>query len=76
MLELTPFTGRTHQLRVHLSFIGHPILGDKKYGRDTKFSRLALHAFRIGFVHPRTGNFIEVKTDIPKEFLEAVGDFS
>jgi 23S rRNA pseudouridine1911/1915/1917 synthase len=72
LLELTPETGRTHQLRVHLSFIGHPILGDKKYGRGTKFSRLALHAFRIGFIHPRTNDFIEIKTDIPGEFLEAI----
>jgi 23S rRNA pseudouridine1911/1915/1917 synthase len=72
LLELTPFTGRTHQLRVHLSYIGHPILGDKKYGRDTKFSRMALHAYRIGFVHPRSNKFIEIKTDIPKEFLKEV----
>lgn len=73
LLELMPTTGRTHQLRVHLSFIGHPILGDRKYGRDTKFSRLALHAFRIGFIHPRTNKFIEVKTVIPQEFLEVFG---
>ena len=72
LLELMPFTGRTHQLRVHLSFIGHPILGDRKYGRDTEFSRLALHAYRIGFIHPRTNKFIEFKTAIPKEFLEAI----
>jgi len=71
LLELTPYTGRTHQIRVHLSFIGHPILGDRKYGRDTKFSRLALHAYRIGFIHPRTNKFIEIKTDIPKDFLRA-----
>ncbi len=70
LLRLTPFTGRTHQLRVHLSFIGYPILGDKKYGRNTEFSRLALHADYLGFVHPRTDKFIEVRTDIPKEFLE------
>lgn len=73
LLELTPFTGRTHQLRVHLSFIGYPILGDKKYGRDTKFSRMALHAYRIGFIHPRTEKFIEIKTAIPKEFLQVFG---
>ena len=69
LLKLTPFTGRTHQLRVHLSFIGHPILGDKKYGRNTKFSRLALHAHFIGFIHPRTDKFIEFKTNIPNDFL-------
>jgi 23S rRNA pseudouridine1911/1915/1917 synthase len=69
LLKLTPFTGRTHQLRVHLSFIGHPILGDKKYGRDTEFSRLALHADYLGFIHPRTNKFAEVKAEIPEEFL-------
>jgi len=72
LLELTPFTGRTHQLRVHLSFIGHPILGDRKYGRDNKFSRMALHAYRLGFTHPRTGKFIEIKTAIPQEFVKAI----
>ncbi|MFH1577612.1 MAG: RluA family pseudouridine synthase [Candidatus Omnitrophota bacterium] len=72
LVELTPFTGRTHQLRVHLSFIGHPILGDKKYGRDTEFSRLALHACRLGFIHPRTDKFIEFKTPIPEAFRRAV----
>ena len=74
LLRLTPFTGRTHQLRVHLSFIGHPILGDKKYGRNAEFSRLALHADRIGFIHPRTDKFIEFKTTIPNEFLRVFGD--
>ena len=72
LLELTPFTGRTHQLRVHMSFIGHPILGDKKYGRNTNFRRLALHAYRLGFIHPRLEKFVELKTAIPVEFLEAV----
>lgn len=72
LLDLIPFTGRTHQLRVHLSFIGHPILGDRKYGRDTTFSRMALHAYLIGFIHPRTDKFIEVKIAIPTEFFEAL----
>jgi len=78
LLELTPFTGRTHQLRVHLSFIGHPILGDKKYGEAFKSNRLALHAYRIGFTHPKNNKFIEIKTDIPKEFLQLFkeGDFA
>ncbi|MBU0549755.1 MAG: RluA family pseudouridine synthase [Candidatus Omnitrophica bacterium] len=70
LLQLKPFTGRTHQLRVHLSFIGNPILGDKKYGRNTKFSRLALHAYRLGFIHPRSNKLSEFKIEIPKEFIE------
>jgi 23S rRNA pseudouridine1911/1915/1917 synthase len=68
LLELKPFTGRTHQLRVHLDFIGHPILGDKKYGKGNEFSRLALHAKTLGFTHPRTGKAMEFEAPIPKEF--------
>jgi len=67
LLELEPFTGRTHQLRVHLAFLGHPILGDTKYGSNNEFIRLALHAKSIGFLHPRTGKFIEFSSDIPAE---------
>jgi 23S rRNA pseudouridine1911/1915/1917 synthase len=68
LLELTPFTGRTHQLRVHLAFIGHPILGDKKYGKNNDFSRLALHAKSIGFLHPRSKKPMEFSSEIPQEF--------
>jgi 23S rRNA pseudouridine1911/1915/1917 synthase len=68
LLELEPFTGRTHQLRVHLAHQGHPILGDTKYGKNNAFSRLALHAKYIGFVHPATGKFVEFSCAIPSEF--------
>ena len=58
MLELTPKTGRTHQLRVHLSFMGHPILGDVKYGgRAREINRQALHAVSLKFYHPRLNKF-------------------
>jgi 23S rRNA pseudouridine1911/1915/1917 synthase len=72
LLELEPFTGRTHQLRVHLSYIGHPIMGDTKYGRQIQFPRMALHAKYLGFVHPTSGKFVEFETKTPKEFTEAV----
>jgi 23S rRNA pseudouridine1911/1915/1917 synthase len=68
LVELQPHTGRTHQLRVHLAFLGHPILGDKKYGKHNEFIRMALHAKSLGFTHPRTGKFIEFSSDIPAEF--------
>lgn len=70
LLELEPFTGRTHQLRVHLAFLGHPILGDTKYGKNNEFNRLALHAKSIGFTHPCTGKFLEFSCNIPAEFVE------
>jgi len=70
LLELRPFTGRTHQLRVHLEFLGHPILGDTKYGKNNEFIRLALHALSIGFTHPASGKFIEFSSSMPKEFTE------
>lgn len=71
-LELKPFTGRTHQLRVHLAYLGHPILGDAKYGKKDNFSRLALHAQEIGFIHPVTGKFMHFTSAIPLEFTEFV----
>ncbi|MFA5320640.1 MAG: RluA family pseudouridine synthase [Candidatus Omnitrophota bacterium] len=71
LLQLEPFTGRTHQLRVHLAFIGHPILGDARYGKAPRgeISRLALHAKSIGFIHPSSNKFVEFSSEIPPEFL-------
>ncbi len=72
LLELEPFTGRTHQLRVHLSFLGHPVLGDNKYGKNNEFIRLSLHAYYLGFIHPASQKFMEFKTEMPKEFREFI----
>lgn len=68
LLELYPQTGRTHQLRVHLAYLGHPILGDKKYGKAHDQCRLALHAKSIGFIHPRTKKNMAFDSDIPLDF--------
>ena len=61
-------TGRTHQIRVHTSYIGHHILGDDLYGSNSdKIDRQALHAYKIKFIHPITNNKIEITSKIPKD---------
>ncbi|MDP8265461.1 MAG: RluA family pseudouridine synthase [Candidatus Aceula meridiana] len=69
LISLMPKTGRTHQLRVHMAYLGHPILGDEKYGKKNSFKRLALHAQRIGFYHPSFSRYMEFSSLTPKEFL-------
>ena len=68
-LALFPETGRTHQLRLHMRHIGHPIMGDENYGNRGNFARLALHAQAIFFEHPRTKSPLEISTPLPPEFL-------
>jgi 23S rRNA pseudouridine1911/1915/1917 synthase len=71
-LELIPGTGRTHQLRVHLKYLGHPILGDSVYGRKGSFERLALHAKDLGFEHPTTGKRVMFTTPLPKSMASVL----
>lgn len=54
-VELEPWTGRSHQLRVHMASLGHPILGDELYGDEASAPRLLLHALTLGFAHPLSG---------------------
>lgn len=61
---LTPITGRSHQLRVHLESIGHPLIGDPIYGFNDG-ERLMLHARQLNFQHPKSGQWIEVKSPAP-----------
>jgi 23S rRNA pseudouridine1911/1915/1917 synthase len=67
-LKVFPLTGRTHQIRVHLSFYGNPILGDPVYGKGFTFERLALHAYCLEFVHPINGNLIYSYSVFPGVF--------
>ncbi len=69
LVSLFPKSGRTHQLRVHMAHLGHPILGDEKYGEAKSFSRMALHAQSLGFYHPHLKDSVEFSTAVPSEFL-------
>jgi len=87
LLEIFPQTGRTHQIRVHLSSIGHPLLGDPLYGRKgrpgtihdpvlrecvTRMNRQALHAKRLEFTHPRTGERVQFISPIPQDMKKVL----
>ncbi|RIY37488.1 pseudouridine synthase [Psittacicella gerlachiana] len=66
LVQLTPHTGRSHQLRVHMQSLGHAIVGDKFYDQDYKalpYFRLCLHAGHLGFYHPRSGQWLEFKVE-------------
>jgi 23S rRNA pseudouridine1911/1915/1917 synthase len=87
LLEIFPKTGRTHQIRVHLSSMGHPLLGDPLYGRKgrqgsiqhpvlkecvKRMKRQALHALRLVFSHPRTGERVQFESPIPQDMREVL----
>jgi 23S rRNA pseudouridine1911/1915/1917 synthase len=67
LLKAVLETGRTHQLRIHMASIGHPILGDRRYGRPTRWhpKRLALHAARLAFSHPMHGEPLDFHSGLP-----------
>lgn len=90
LVECTLLTGRTHQVRVHLASKGHPLVGDPLYGRSRKttkgweeetallnaFPRQALHAYRLGFVHPTSGALLRFQSDLPKDISGLVEAFA
>ncbi|MDD3520797.1 MAG: RluA family pseudouridine synthase [Actinomycetota bacterium] len=80
LIEVCPKTGRTHQIRVHFSHIGHPVIGDKTYGnKETKLiagniglERHFLHASRITFIHPFTDKIIDIKDEMPEDLKNSL----
>ena len=73
LIKCTLETGRTHQIRVHMASIGHPLVGDLVYGfkkQKFKIEGQALHAKTLGFIHPRTGEYIEFTSELPEYFKE------
>lgn len=73
LILCSPETGRTHQLRVHLSEMGHPILGDYRYGKESSLHcRLMLHAYCLEFLHPTTEMPIKIIAPIPKDFQDVI----
>jgi 23S rRNA pseudouridine1911/1915/1917 synthase len=84
LIEAKLGTGRTHQIRVHFASIGHPVLGDRTYGRKTHleidrkkiaFPRQMLHAELLGFFHPVTGRYMKFRRDLPDDMMEIIAAF-
>ena len=72
-LELRLETGRTHQIRVHMAYMGHPVAGDPLYGPRKVIESLhgqCLHAKTVGFCHPRTGVYLEFTSELPDYYLQ------
>jgi 23S rRNA pseudouridine1911/1915/1917 synthase len=76
-------TGRTHQIRVHFASIGHPVLGDRTYGKKIEierdrskvvFPRQMLHAELLGFIHPATGKYMEFSSPLPEDMVDKIGE--
>ena len=75
LLEVRPETGRTHQIRVHLSAIGYPVVGDATYGvKSAHLSRQFMHASRLGFKLPSTGEYVEFTSELPDDLAQALKD--
>ncbi|WP_018886809.1 RluA family pseudouridine synthase [Paenibacillus massiliensis] len=74
LLELKLETGRTHQIRVHMKFIGHPLVGDPMYGRNKgiRMDGQALHAAVLGFVHPSSGEYLEFSAPLPEDIEDVL----
>jgi 23S rRNA pseudouridine1911/1915/1917 synthase len=76
-LALKLFTGRTHQIRVHMAYIGHPVFGDDVYGKTDKLcDGQCLHAYKLGFIHPKTEKYMEFESPLPDYFIKVLDRFN
>jgi len=77
LIELKLETGRTHQIRVHMNYIGFPIVNDPVYGHRKIINDYGqmLHAALIGFIHPKTNKYMEFSAELPIEFIEILEKF-
>lgn len=77
LIELQLETGRTHQIRVHMNYIGHPVVNDPVYGKRKIIDETGqcLHAFQLGFIHPTTHKYMEFKCDTPECFINILNMF-
>jgi 23S rRNA pseudouridine1911/1915/1917 synthase len=72
-VELKIHTGRMHQIRVHMKFLGYPVVGDLKYGpRKSEYTEMLLHAVKLGFLHPKTGKHLEFTSALPQRFFDFI----
>ena len=76
-IKLKLYTGRTHQIRVHMSYVGHPVYGDDVYGKASKYCEgQCLHAKKIGFIHPINGEYYEFDSELPEYFVNVINKLS
>ena len=77
LIECKLETGRTHQIRVHMKYIGHPVINDPVYGHKKNINNFGqlLHAKTIGFIHPTTGEYMEFDSDLPDEFIDILNKY-
>ena len=73
LVEVYLETGRTHQIRIHMTHIGHPLVGDSIYGHSNRLlDRHFLHAFHLGFKHPVTGESLDFKIGLPSDLIQTI----
>lgn len=77
LIELKLETGRTHQIRVHMDYIGHPVVNDPVYGKRKRIdeSGQCLHAKELGFIHPSSGEYMQFNSELPEKFINIMNYF-